>query len=149
MGNLCSISGLGRSLGRGHGNTLQYSCLDNPMDRRAWWATVHGVTRVRQDWEIKHSTQHHVFYLLYDFIFLLHFFLSSSKLLFPFSCLNMSYLSLCICYLIFLKFFFYFIEKYLYKLPLNCHIIFLGFISHCLVFYFLNFLYLLMRITFF
>ena len=33
----------GRSPGRGHGNPLQYSCLENPMDRRAWWATVHGV----------------------------------------------------------------------------------------------------------
>ena len=35
--------GLGRSLGGGHGNPLQYSCLENPMDRGAWRATVHGV----------------------------------------------------------------------------------------------------------
>ena len=42
-----SISGLGRSPGRGHGNPLQYSCLENPMDRGAWWATVH---RVRKSW---------------------------------------------------------------------------------------------------
>ena len=34
----------GRSPGEGHGNPLQYSCLENPMDRGAWWATVHGVT---------------------------------------------------------------------------------------------------------
>ena len=34
------------SPGEGNGNPLQYSCLDNPMDRGAWWATVHGVTRV-------------------------------------------------------------------------------------------------------
>ena len=34
--------GLGRSPGGGHGNPLQFSCLDNPMDRGAWWATVHG-----------------------------------------------------------------------------------------------------------
>ena len=34
-------SGLGRSLGGGHGNPLQYSCLENPMDRQAWQATVH------------------------------------------------------------------------------------------------------------
>ena len=39
-----SIPGLGRSPGGGHGNPLQYSCLENPMDRGAWWATVHGVT---------------------------------------------------------------------------------------------------------
>ena len=34
-----------RSPGGGHGNPLQYSCLENPMDRGAWWATVHGVTK--------------------------------------------------------------------------------------------------------
>ena len=39
------ISGLGRSPGRGHGNPLQYSCLENPMDRGAWWATVCGVAK--------------------------------------------------------------------------------------------------------
>ena len=39
-----SIPGLGRSPGGGHGNALQYSCLENPMDRGAWWAKVHGVT---------------------------------------------------------------------------------------------------------
>ena len=37
----------GRSLGGGHDNPLQCSCLENPMDRRAWWATVHGVTKSR------------------------------------------------------------------------------------------------------
>ena len=36
----------GRSLGGGHGNPLQYSCLENPMDRGAWQAIVHGVARV-------------------------------------------------------------------------------------------------------
>ena len=40
-----SIPGLGRCPGRGHGNPLQYSCLENPMDRGAWWATVHGLTK--------------------------------------------------------------------------------------------------------
>ena len=40
-----SIPGSGRSLGGEHGNPLQYSCLGNPMDRGAWWATVHGVTK--------------------------------------------------------------------------------------------------------
>ena len=42
-----SIPGLGRSPEGGHGNPLQYSCLENPMDRGAWWATVHGVTKSR------------------------------------------------------------------------------------------------------
>ena len=40
-----SIPGSGRSPRGGHGNTLQYSCLENPMDRGAWWTTVHGVTK--------------------------------------------------------------------------------------------------------
>ena len=44
-GNLGSIPGLGRSPGEGNGNPLQYSCLENPMDGGAWWATVHWVTK--------------------------------------------------------------------------------------------------------
>ena len=44
-----SISGLGRSPGGGNGNPLQYSCLENPMDRGVWGATVHGQQRVRHD----------------------------------------------------------------------------------------------------
>ena len=40
-----SIPGSGRSPGGGYGNPLQYSCLDNPMDRGAWWAMVHGVSK--------------------------------------------------------------------------------------------------------
>ena len=42
-GEVGSISGLGRSPGGGHGTPLQYSCLENPMDRGAWSALVHGV----------------------------------------------------------------------------------------------------------
>ena len=41
------IPGLARSPGERNGNPLQYSCLENPMDRGAWWATVYGVTRVK------------------------------------------------------------------------------------------------------
>ena len=40
-----SIPGLGRSLGEGNGNPLQYYCLENPMDRGAWKATVHGAAK--------------------------------------------------------------------------------------------------------
>ena len=46
-GDLNLIPGLGRSPGGGRGNPFQYSCLENPMDRRTWWATVHGVTKGR------------------------------------------------------------------------------------------------------
>ena len=40
-----SVPGLGRSPGGRHGNPLQYSCLEHPMDRGAWWAIVHGVAK--------------------------------------------------------------------------------------------------------
>ena len=46
-GDSGSIPGLGRCPGGGHGNRLRYSCLENPVDRGAWWATVHGVTKSR------------------------------------------------------------------------------------------------------
>ena len=47
--DVSSIPELGRSLGGGHGNPLQYSCLENPMDRGAWWTTVHTVAKT-QTW---------------------------------------------------------------------------------------------------
>ena len=43
--DMVSIPGLGRSPGGGRGNLLPYSCLENPMDRGTWWATVHRVTK--------------------------------------------------------------------------------------------------------
>ena len=49
---------LGRSPGEENGNPFQYSCLGNPMDKGAWWATAHGVARVRQDLATKlHSVR--------------------------------------------------------------------------------------------
>ena len=42
-----SVPGSGRSPGEGNGNPLQYSCLENPMDGGAWWATVQGVAKSR------------------------------------------------------------------------------------------------------
>ena len=56
-GNPVSISGLGRSPGEGNGNPLQYSCLENPTDKGAWWATVHKVSRVGHNL----VTNHHHF----------------------------------------------------------------------------------------
>ena len=44
-GDMGSVPGLERSPGVGNGNPLQYSCLDSPMDRGAWWAVVHVVTK--------------------------------------------------------------------------------------------------------
>ena len=56
-GDLASIPGLGGSPGGRHGNPLQYSCLENPMDRGAWWATVHGGHNESDTTEAtKHST---------------------------------------------------------------------------------------------
>ena len=45
VGDQGSIPGLGRSPGEGNGNLLQCSCLENPMEGGAWWATVHGITK--------------------------------------------------------------------------------------------------------
>ena len=44
-GDVGLVPGLGRSPGGGHDNPFQYSCLESPMDRGAWWATVRGVTK--------------------------------------------------------------------------------------------------------
>ena len=44
-GEMGSNPGLERAPGEGNGNPFQYSCLENSMDREAWWATVHGVTK--------------------------------------------------------------------------------------------------------
>ena len=65
MGDPGTIPGLGRSPGEGNGNPLQYSCLENPMDGGAWWATVHGVA--------KSGTQ------LSDFTFTFYLYLSYSE----------------------------------------------------------------------
>ena len=53
-GDLGLIPGWGRSPGGGHGNPLQYSCLENPMERGAWWATDHRVAKSRT-WQKWHS----------------------------------------------------------------------------------------------
>ena len=44
-GDMSLISGSGRSSGEGNSNPLQFSCLENPVDREAWWATVHGIPK--------------------------------------------------------------------------------------------------------
>ena len=54
-GDMGLIPGSGRSPGEGNGYPLQFSCLGNPMDRGAWWATVHVVIRVRHNLAIKLS----------------------------------------------------------------------------------------------
>ena len=53
-----SIPGFGRSPGGGHGNPLQYSCLENPMDRGAWRATVHGIAKSQTS--LKQFITHHI-----------------------------------------------------------------------------------------
>ena len=55
-----SIPGWGRSPGEGNDNPLQCSCLENPMDRRAWQATVHGVTESDMDEELSNSKMYHM-----------------------------------------------------------------------------------------
>ena len=46
-GDRGSIPGSGRASGEGNGNPLQYACLENSMDKEAWWAIIHGVTKSR------------------------------------------------------------------------------------------------------
>ena len=68
-----SIPESGRSPGEGNGHPLQYSCLENSMDKEAWWATVHGVT-VRHNWArmqsksaMAHSLPHPIWFLAITF----------------------------------------------------------------------------------
>ena len=62
------ILGSERSLGGGHGNPLQYSCLENPMDRGAWWAMVHRVTK-----ELDTTEHQHLDHFILDFSKLSYF----------------------------------------------------------------------------
>ena len=64
VGDLGSTPGSGRSPGEGNGNPLQYSCLENPMDRGAWWATVHGVAKSQT--RLSNFTFHSLFSLVYS-----------------------------------------------------------------------------------
>ena len=58
MGDHGSIPRLGRSPGEGNSNPLQYSCLENSMDRGAWWATVHGVAKSQTQLSDSHTHTH-------------------------------------------------------------------------------------------
>ena len=64
-GDVGSIPGSRRSPGGGHGNLLQYSCLENPMDRGAWWATVHGDTKSQT--RLKQLIMHEQYILQYQY----------------------------------------------------------------------------------
>ena len=72
-GDLGSIPGLVRYAAEGNGNPLQYSCLENPMDRGAWQATVHGITRVRHNLATKPPPVLIIFHLTLQ-LFSPHFF---------------------------------------------------------------------------
>ena len=60
------IPGSERSPGGGNGSPLQYSCLENHMDREAWWATIHQVTRVRHNLATEHTHTHTHTHILQD-----------------------------------------------------------------------------------
>ena len=65
-GDSNSIPGSGRSPGEGNGNPFQYSCLENPMNRGAWWATVHGVTKSRTS-PSEHTLTHFIIHWKYTY----------------------------------------------------------------------------------
>ena len=65
------IPGLGRSPGEGNGNPFQYSCLDNPMDRGAWRATVYGVTK---RWTRLKQLSTHIHHLCM-YVFIMHIYM--------------------------------------------------------------------------
>ena len=68
-GDVGLISGLGRSSGEGNGNPLQYSCLENSMDRGVWRATVHGATKNRtglSNWALTPSGVPHAYFICGD-----------------------------------------------------------------------------------
>ena len=93
-GDVALIPGSGISPGRGNGNLLQYSCLENSMDRGAWWATVYGVTKS----QTQLSTHTHTFLfdsflellsLIFSFCLYIIFLISFNSLsTFPFSFLS-------------------------------------------------------------
>ena len=66
--DLCSIPGLGRSPGEQPGSQLQYSCLENPMDRGAWRATVHGVTKSQT--QLSNLAQHNIHGTIHLYLYL-------------------------------------------------------------------------------
>ena len=63
-GDSGSILGLGRAPGNGSSNPLQYSCLENPMDRGAWWASVHSVTKSRHSLATEEPSEGYIVSLL-------------------------------------------------------------------------------------
>ena len=63
------ILGSGRSPGGGHGNPLQSSCLENPMDRGAWWATVRGVTESQTGLNTQHGTYIYIYIYIHAIVY--------------------------------------------------------------------------------
>ena len=86
-GDMGSIPGSGRSPGEGTGNSLRYSCLENSMDREAWWAMVYGIAKSQTGLSMQHKTKnspclhltlalllcHYLNHQLYYFTSLVHF----------------------------------------------------------------------------
>ena len=79
VGDLGSIPGWGRSPGEGNGNPLQYSCLENPMEGGAWWATVHRVAKSQT--RLRHTHTHTHTQGLYKFFFIFFSIISYYKIL--------------------------------------------------------------------
>ena len=109
-GDLDSIPGWGRSPGEGNGNLLQYSCLENPVDREVWQATVHGVTRIRHDlatkplclyfdWKNISVFVYSFFSMIYSNYLLQSILSENSFIFFNFECSSKWYISL-LCFVL-------------------------------------------------
>ena len=81
MGDPGSISGLGRSPGDGNGYPFQYSCLENPLETGAWWATVHGVAESDMTEQLTH---YFFFYFLKIILFIYLFLLYNIVFVLPY-----------------------------------------------------------------
>ena len=107
-GDLGSIPGSGRSPGEGNGNPLQYSCLENPKDRGAWWASVHGVAKSRtrlSDWtelnwwyDVSNHYPQHPFFFFFFFVFSLRWYLRRDLWLFGWVTLFSMVSPMYVCY---------------------------------------------------
>ena len=144
-GDVALIPGSGISPGRGNGNPLQYSCLENSMDRGAWWATVYGVTKS----QTQLSTHTHTFLfdsflellsLIFSFCLYIIFLISFNSLsTFPFSFLSIFKTGFFLLFS-FLVFLWYYCCLCFFR-DCFCHLIFFLWVDHLFLFLYKSYVF--------